>query len=147
MRTLYHMSETDLKSQVRDYLALRGIFNYHLLQGIGAYRGAPDRVAHVNGRVVYLEIKLPKGKQSENQVNFEAQCRADKIDYWVIRSVEELMAKIEEAVYQPPQRRVNPKSITKPSNGFKFSPWPGRGHKKQAKIHSILSHLCEEVLR
>ena len=55
--------ETDLKSAVKQYLDLKGIFNYHLLQGLGAYKGLPDRVMHYKEKVHYLEIKKPKGKR------------------------------------------------------------------------------------
>ncbi len=88
--------ERDIKSQVKDYLSIRGIFNFPLVQGMGAYKGVPDRVLHYKGQVVYLEIKRPGGKQSEYQKAFEAQCLADGISYWLITSVDELMEKMEE---------------------------------------------------
>ena len=84
------MTETALKGQIKDYLAYRGIFNYPLLQGLGAKRGLPDRVMHLNGRVIYLELKLPTGKLSEGQLEFQAQCEEDGIGYFVIRSIEDM---------------------------------------------------------
>lgn len=83
--------ETDLKSAVKQYLDIKGIFSYHLLQGIGSYKGLPDRVAHINGKVVYLEIKKPKGKLSPYQIAFQEQCVYDNINYEVIRSLDDLI--------------------------------------------------------
>ena len=89
-------SETDIKKQIADYLKIRGVFNYPIRQGLGCYPGLPDRVMHVLGRVVYLEVKKAKGTLSDNQKKFRDQCLADGIDYWVIRSVEELDEKLSE---------------------------------------------------
>ena len=85
------ISETQLKQQARDYLNIRHIFNYALLQGLGSVAGLPDRVMHLNGRVCYLEFKVRKNKLSIYQQAFQAQCQADNIPYFVIRNIEELM--------------------------------------------------------
>lgn len=84
------MTERDLKLQIKEYLAIKGIFNFPLVQGLGAYRGAPDRIMHLNGKAVYLEIKLPKGKMSDHQLAFQKQCESDGIDYRIIKSIEDL---------------------------------------------------------
>ena len=83
--------ETQLKSQVKDYLKIKGIFCYHLLQGVGSFRGLPDMVMHYEGDVHYLELKAPKGKLSPYQVRFQEQCQWDEVSYHVIRKVEDLM--------------------------------------------------------
>ena len=79
-----------IKSQVKDFLAVKGIFHFHLLQGMGSYRGVPDRVLHYKGKVIYLEIKRPSGKPSQYQQEFQRQCIRDDIDYYIISSIEEL---------------------------------------------------------
>jgi len=89
-------TETHIKKQIIAYLKIRHIFNYHLRQGLGYYPGLPDRVLHVLGRAIYIEVKTAKGKLSENQKKFRDQCLADGIDYWIIRSVEELDVKLSE---------------------------------------------------
>jgi len=94
------MTETHLKSQIKDYLALRRIFNFQITQGLGSYRGAPDRVMHLDGRVHYLEIKLPAGKMSDWQLAFQKQCEQDGIPYHIIRQLEDLDAIID----TPPKR-------------------------------------------
>ena len=85
------MKESDLKLQIKDYLSLKGIFNFPITQGLGSYRGAPDRLMHFKGRVHYLEIKLPVGKMSPNQLALQQQCLEDGIGYHVIRSLEDLI--------------------------------------------------------
>ena len=90
-------NETDIKGQVKDYLGYKHIFNYPNTAGLGCYPGLPDRVIHYRGEVIYLEIKKPKGKQSEHQINFENQCHEDGIKYFVIRSIEDLQAVLSEA--------------------------------------------------
>uniref|UniRef100_A0A6M3JLZ3 Putative VRR-NUC domain-containing protein n=1 Tax=viral metagenome TaxID=1070528 RepID=A0A6M3JLZ3_9ZZZZ len=82
--------ETQIKQMVKQYLDLKGVFNYPVLQGMGAYRGIPDRVMHYNGEVHYLEIKKPKGKLSPSQLDFYLQCQKDGIPYHVIKSLEDI---------------------------------------------------------
>ena len=86
------ITETHIKQQIKMLLGHLGIFNYHLLQGMGAYKGVQDRVMHYKGRVIYLEIKKPGGKMSIHQIGFEAQCKEDGVDYFVVSSTEELEA-------------------------------------------------------
>ena len=88
--------ETIVKGHVKEYLAIKGIFNYPLVQGLGAYRGVPDRVMHYKGQVHYLEIKKPDGKLSVYQQMFQGQCHVDDIPYHVIRSLEDIQLVIEE---------------------------------------------------
>ena len=87
--------ETDLKLAVKQYLDLRGVFSYHVLQGLGAYKGLPDRVMHYKEKVHYLEIKKPKGKLSLYQVSFGVQCKIDNISYVVIKSLDDLIDYLE----------------------------------------------------
>ena len=87
--------ETDLKSIIKEYLLIKGVFSYPLLQGIGSYKGLPDRVMHTFGGVHYLEIKRPKGRLSPYQEAFKDQCKADEIPYHVIKSLEDLQEIIE----------------------------------------------------
>jgi Holliday junction resolvase len=94
--------ETKLKKQVRDYLRLKGWFVFHVLQGLGAYKGVSDLIAIKEGKTIFLECKAPEGidkngrkkpagKQSENQIQFEADIKAHGGSYYVIRSVEDVI--------------------------------------------------------
>ena len=89
------LKESDLKRTAVDYLNLKGVFNYPLLQGIGSYKGLPDRVMHRNGHVEYIEFKTPEGKLSIYQQIFQGQCHVDGIPYLVIHSIDELISLFE----------------------------------------------------
>jgi hypothetical protein len=84
------ITETMIKSAIKDFLALKGIFSWPVTAGMGSYKGAPDRIMHLNGQVVYLEVKTPKGQQSDWQGAFHEQCKVDGIAYHVVRSVEDV---------------------------------------------------------
>ena len=90
------LSENNIKFQVKDFLAIKHIFSFHITQGLGSYAGVPDRVLHFQGRVVYLEIKRPGGKMSEHQLAFQEQCSRDGILYFCVSSIEELAAQLDE---------------------------------------------------
>jgi len=83
--------ETVIKRQVKQYLKLKGWFVFHILQGLGAYKGIPDFIACKDGRVIFLEIKSPNGKQSENQKTFERQLVLQKCVYLLVDDVEQLI--------------------------------------------------------
>ena len=84
------VTENQIKAQIKDFLGYLGIFNFHLLQALGAYKGIPDKIIHYKGKVIYLEIKRPGGKMSQHQINFQQQCIEDGITYWCVSSSEEL---------------------------------------------------------
>lgn len=89
------ITETDIKHTIKDFLDTTGVFNYALLQGVASYKGLPDRVMHYKGKVIYLEFKTLKGVLSPKQLDFQSQCEYNGIDYWVIRSLDELIEKME----------------------------------------------------
>jgi hypothetical protein len=74
------MKESDVQRQILDYLARKGIFHYR--NNSGAFKrddghfyrfgalGSPDIICVVDGRYVGIEVKAPKGKQSEHQKAF-----------------------------------------------------------------------------
>ena len=83
--------ETALKKAIKDTLDALGIFHYHLLQGVGSYRGLPDRQAFYKGQVWMLELKAPGKKLSPTQVAFKSECEAAGVPYLLVRSVEDLV--------------------------------------------------------
>jgi hypothetical protein len=78
------MKESDVQRQILDYLALKGIFHYRQNSGglggehkgkkwfvrFGAV-GAPDIICVIAGQYVGIEVKAPKGKQSDHQKEFQ----------------------------------------------------------------------------
>ena len=85
-------SETDIKQQIKAYLRYRGWFVFHILQGVGAYKGISDLIALRQGRVLFIEVKTPRGKQSEEQIMFENAIRSSGGEYILARSVTDVAA-------------------------------------------------------
>ena len=56
---------------------------------MGLVRGVSD-LAFIcgNGKTAYIEMKKPGGTQSPHQKKFEAVCKAMKVDYFLVYSVE-----------------------------------------------------------
>ena len=90
------INETHIKQHCKKLLAIKHVFNYHLLQGVGSYKGVPDRILHYKNKVVYLEIKKPGGKMSPAQLIFKAQCEEDGVTYWCVSDIVELDKLLEE---------------------------------------------------
>ena len=84
-------NETAIKQQIKDYLNIKGWFNFHILQGMGAYKGIPDRIAIKDNRVVFIEIKRPGGKQSEWQIRFQQDIEAKGGEYILATGIEDLI--------------------------------------------------------
>ena len=85
------LTETDIRRQVRDYLRIRGWFVFHILQGLGSYRGIPDLTAVKNGRTVWIELKRPRGVQSDYQKQFQADLEAAGGEYILCRGIDDLI--------------------------------------------------------
>ena len=83
-------TETDIRRQVQDYLCIKGWFTYYNLQGLGAYRGIPDLIAVKSGRVLFIELKTARGRQSDHQKKFQADLEAAGGEYILCRGAEDL---------------------------------------------------------
>lgn len=83
-------SETDIKRAIKQFLDLRGIWHFHVLQGLGSYKGIPDIFAVTDGWVYAIEVKKPTGKQSEHQKAFERRWRARGHPYILATCVEDV---------------------------------------------------------
>ncbi len=57
---------------------------------VGCGRGTADFIAIKDGRVIFLELKSDKGKQSNDQWLFQLEVKAQGADYYIIREFEEL---------------------------------------------------------
>lgn len=87
------ITETDIRRQIQDYLRIRGWFVFYILQGLGAYKGIPDLIAVKNGRVLFIELKTPRGRQSEYQRKFQADLEAAGGEYVLCRGVDDLQGR------------------------------------------------------
>lgn len=56
---------------------------------IGVYPGAADILCTIHGKVQFVEVKTPTGRQSPKQVKFQEHCRQMGIPYHIVRSLEE----------------------------------------------------------
>ena len=81
------MKEREIRKQIQDYLRWTGWFVYYNLAGLGSYPGLSDLVAVKNGRVVHIEVKTPKGRQSDWQKRFQRDLEAAGGEYILARSV------------------------------------------------------------
>jgi hypothetical protein len=87
--------ETREKQAIKEYLSLRGYFHFPITQGLGAYRGIPDRIAVKNGKVYAVEIKAvgksgKRSPQSEHQKIFQADWeRAGGV--YILGGIDEVM--------------------------------------------------------
>jgi len=90
------LSETEIKSQCKDYLTWTGWFTFPILQGLGARKGICDSIAVKDGRVLFIEYKTERGKQSPYQVEFQKQIELHGGTYWLIHSLDELIEKLKE---------------------------------------------------
>lgn len=88
------ITENDIKLQVKQYLSLKGWFSFPLTAGMGSYKGASDRIAVKDGRVLFIEIKKPGGKQSENQKIFQANLENVGGEYILVKCLEDLINEI-----------------------------------------------------
>lgn len=61
-------------------------------------KGIPDIIVIVNGKFVGLEVKRPKTYQSEAQKEFEYECKKNGGEYYVVRSIDDVM-KIEKQIW------------------------------------------------
>jgi len=91
LRQKIKINENDIKKQVKQYLSLKGYFHFHIMQGLGAYKGIPDIIAIKNNRVLFLEIKRPGGRQSDYQKQFQANIEGQGGEYYLIRNLGELI--------------------------------------------------------
>lgn len=83
--------ERDIQKQIKEYLQYTGWFVVKIHQSLGSYRGIADLYALKNGRHLWLEVKTPNGRQNEHQKQFERDVKAHGGEYYVVRSVEDVV--------------------------------------------------------
>ena len=58
---------------------------------MGLRSGVSDLVVVSYKRVVFLEVKTPKGSQSDKQARFQREVEARGHEYYIVRSVEDVL--------------------------------------------------------
>jgi hypothetical protein len=84
--------ETALKRAIKGALAAFGWFSFPILQGLGAHRGVSDMIAVKGGRVLFIEVKTPTGRLSDNQKRFRDDIQSKGGEYVVIDDIDRLLA-------------------------------------------------------
>ena len=102
------MKESDLSRTIKDYLQFErnlkhlwfsrlnsgdfflpaGNNKFYRVAGCGA--GTADFIVIKDGRTIFLELKSDKGKQSDEQWNFQIEIKKQGCDYLIIREFEEV---------------------------------------------------------
>lgn len=84
-------TEAEIQRQIKEYLQWQGWFVVKIHQSLGSYRGIADLYALKNGRSVWIEVKTPKGRQSQHQEKFQRDIEDHGGEYMVARCVEDVM--------------------------------------------------------
>jgi hypothetical protein len=59
------------------------------LKATGLLAGVSDLIVIQPNRIIFVELKLEKGKQQKTQIEFERKVKALGFEYYVVRSLEE----------------------------------------------------------
>ena len=96
--------ETNIQNAICEYLERRRHFFWRQNTGAvlnhktGVFRampkysmnGIPDIIVIKDGYFVGLEVKQPKAKQQESQLEFEKKCKDAGGEYHVVRSIDDV---------------------------------------------------------
>ncbi len=83
-------TETIIQNEVREMLRFDGWYVIRHQQGLGSHLGLSDLTAIKDGKTIYVEIKTPKGYQSENQKNFQREIENHGGTYIICRKAEDI---------------------------------------------------------
>lgn len=81
-------TENQIQSAIRDYLKWHDWYVIRNQQSLGSLKGLADLTAIKGGRVLWVEVKTPRGRQSVYQMDFEAAIKAHGGEYLLTDSVD-----------------------------------------------------------
>lgn len=95
--------ELNIQAQIINYLRMRGVYAFSVPNGTniknvatrtlmkrsGLLSGVSDIIILTNNKPWFIEIKTAKGKQSDNQKQFEAKVNELGFDYKIWRSIDD----------------------------------------------------------
>ena len=98
------MTESKIQYDICQYLQSKGIFAFSVpneLAGkdprrmrhfvaMGLRSGVSDLIVLLPNRIIFLEVKTDKGRQSDNQKRFQKKVESLGFEYYVVRSVDEV---------------------------------------------------------
>jgi Holliday junction resolvase len=85
------MLERDILNQCRDYLQAKGWYVIRIQQSLGCHKGLSDLICVKDSLVMFLEVKTPKGNQSDYQKEFERRITESGGQYLLVRSLDDLL--------------------------------------------------------
>lgn len=109
------MNETQIQRQILDWLVIQekqGKLWYTRLQNNAIRNGHPVKNKHsktgladimilIQGVILFMEVKSKRGKQTDNQKDFQqAVKKHGKQIYVIVRSLEEAIREVENAKYR-----------------------------------------------
>lgn len=83
--------EGKIKKEIRDWLAVNGIYYANVAGGAFSKPGDPDIIADVSGHFLAIEAKTKTGRQSEYQKTCENQVAASGGTYIIARSLQDVV--------------------------------------------------------
>lgn len=99
------IKEKDIQKQILDYLDIKRIFHYKS-NNVGIFRrdtgsyipsgvlGLPDIICVIKGIYIGIEVKVPGGKQSDNQKAFQESLEKAGGIYILAYSLDDLLTKL-----------------------------------------------------
>jgi hypothetical protein len=102
------VKESDIQRSLLQFLSLKKIFHFRVHQSNARAsgnkvihtavhtRGVPDIILVIDGKFIAVEVKTLRGRLSPDQEIFKKNCEVNNAEYWVIRSVDELVEKLAE---------------------------------------------------
>ena len=62
-----------------------------IAKSMGVFSGVADLVLCIDGTTYFIEVKAPKGRQSESQKAFQEQAEKNHFEYYIIYSLDEFI--------------------------------------------------------
>jgi Holliday junction resolvase len=85
------LTESQIQTDIKDYLTWSGWFVFKIhQQGKYCFRGITDLIAIKNGLTIYVEIKTPKGRLSDDQISFMENIKNHGGIHIVARSLDDI---------------------------------------------------------
>jgi hypothetical protein len=93
-----NQTESQIQRQILDYFETCGMLchaipnsKYKQRQPAGVLDGAADLLVWFGRHAVYIEVKKPGGVQSKDQKDFQADCVARGIPYFLVDNLDDAM--------------------------------------------------------
>lgn len=90
------LKESEIQKQIVDYLKATRWLVIRNQQNIGSHKGLSDLTALRDGRVLFIEVKGPRGVQSDHQERFQREVEAHGGQYVLARRLEDVWEAIGE---------------------------------------------------